>query len=142
MKLCSKCHVLQHERKFHHSSATADGLQAYCKKCQRELHKTWCRANKAQIASMARRAYERKRQIKRILLIQQLKDTPHVDLPTRRADPTVSLAKLTCAKCGKEKSPLLFPRRKASPTGRHKLCSACLKERRKRKKRTTKGEKQ
>jgi len=45
MKICSKCKIKKSKNKFNKDKTKKDGLQTYCKKCQKQYKKQWYKNN-------------------------------------------------------------------------------------------------
>lgn len=60
MRTCSRCGIDKPTTEFHKASRRRDGLQTWCKICQREQVYAWRAANPEKAAATQRRSYERR----------------------------------------------------------------------------------
>ena len=79
MKTCIKCDKEKELSDFNKKTRNADGLQPYCKDCQRSLAKTYYRSNAIKMREQISDAKEARKTIARDYVVDYLKTHPCVD---------------------------------------------------------------
>lgn len=76
MKVCLKCTTRKRLDEFHRNCSTNDGLQSYCKDCQRDINLQYARAHRDVIDAQQKRYRERHPETNTSRVIQYYQDHP------------------------------------------------------------------
>lgn len=75
MKTCPRCGETKETDEFNRASSRSDGLQPYCRSCQRESQTAWAKENKERFYAGRKKQRERRRR----LVWEYLQTHPCVD---------------------------------------------------------------